>query len=251
MAEFKQFTYTNNGTEIDFMQGLVDLICGLDDSITVEDENGNPTTVEEQYADTTAQSRHFPIFVFKFGGSKMTLRRNRWVGEQQSRFMYYPNYPATSPYVILDLAYNQYAYNAQATRQLFVSYYKSDNVIALWLGSYNVTQISNAGVSATLIKTEDGNYGAVVSGTNPWASSFIGDDVTVTYSPTFAYSAGAGNIDFIEKAVFVSGGAKAFETEEIKSCSTMPQFASIALPDGRNFFTIATNAMVEINTEGN
>ena len=75
MAEFRQFAYTNTGTEIDFMEGLVDLICGLDSSITVVDVNGNPTTVAEQYEERS--STNIPQFIFEFGtGFNLGIKRN-------------------------------------------------------------------------------------------------------------------------------------------------------------------------------
>lgn len=59
MAEFKQFTYTNTGTEIDFFNGFMDTLLGLDSSFTLEDVDGNPTTIDAQYADLSAVPRFF------------------------------------------------------------------------------------------------------------------------------------------------------------------------------------------------
>lgn len=74
MGEFQHITYSNAGTEIDFMDGLVNLICGLGDNITCEDTEGNPTTAALQYADLTSASQ--ATFVFNFGGAaKLTIQR--------------------------------------------------------------------------------------------------------------------------------------------------------------------------------
>lgn len=136
------------------------------------------------------------------------------------------------------------------TRSFFIAYLKSENLAILWLGTYAVTAIPSASMSFLILKTANDRFANTQKNINVLNYALIGSDSSATFSPILNYSAGAGNVDFIEKTLFVSGGAKAFETEDIKSCSTMPRFASIALPDGRNFFTIAANAMVEIDTEG-
>lgn len=237
MAEFKQFTYTNNGTEIDFMQGLVDLICGLDDSITVEDANGNPTTVAEQYADLTSAST--ARFYVNFGNNQRLDMRRNFANSAGCRNFVFNGYNAL-------YSLNNLGVMDRATRSFLVIYLKSENLLVFWIGAYNATSISGAIASALVLKTTNDRFANVQTNVNVLNYNLVGSNSTVTYSPIFAYSAGAGNIDFAEKAIFVSGGVKAIETEDIKSCSTMPQFASIALPDGRNFFTIATNAMVEV-----
>lgn len=134
-----------------------------------------------------------------------------------------------------------------ATRSYFVAYLKSDNLVIFWLGIYNTSSISNAFGFGIMLRNNNNTFTYTTRSLYPLNYTLVGPDSSVTFAPTINYNAGAGNVDFAEKAVFVSGGSKAFETEEIKSCSTMSQFASIALPDGRNLFTIATNAMVEID----
>ena len=85
MAEVRQYMYVNTGTEIDFMEGLVDLICGLDSTITVVDANGNPTTVAEQYVDRTSATT--PEFRFSFGnGIYFAIKRNNTNNKYVKRF---------------------------------------------------------------------------------------------------------------------------------------------------------------------
>lgn len=235
MAEFRQFAYTNTGTEADFIQGLIDLIHSLDEDVTVEDIDGNPTTVEEQLAIGTQAD-----FYFNFGnGQRMCLRRN------------FANRAGCRNYVLngtdILYSYGNLGVADKATRSFFVTYIHSDNILFLWLGAYSVTSIGSSSGSALVIKNEDDRFANAQNNINPLNFNLVGSNATILYSPVFAYFAGAGNIDFAEKAVFTSGGSKALETEEIKSCSTVPQFTSIALPDGRNFFTVAPNAMVEID----
>lgn len=238
MAEFKQFTYTNNGTEIDFMQGFIELLQSLDNNIAIQDKDGNPTTVADQYADLTSASR--AQFLIDFGnGNKLNMTRQ-----------YANNSGAREFTGTAQIRYTNSNYTAmtQGARSFFVAYLKNENILMLWLGWYNVENISGASISVIVLNNNNVRFTALGTSTNPLGYNLVGNNTTITYSPVFAYSAGAGNIDFVEKAVFVSGGSKAFETEEIKSCSTIPQFTSIALPDGRNFFTVATNAMIEIDS---
>lgn len=245
MAVFKQFTYTNNGTEVDFMQGLIDLICGLDESITVEDENGDPTTAAAQYADLTSASK--AAFYLNFGNNRKLSLARAYTNDRVCAQLYINIFGAGDR--IWNYSNQNGAVMAEKNRSVFIAYIKSESLIVLWIGDYNITAITNAGDSIMKVKTGNDSFTAGLYNINIMGAQFVGSNSSATFSPVFQYSAGAGNVDFIEKAVFVSGGAKAFETEDIKSCSNMPQFASIALPDGRNFFTIATNAMVQIDEE--
>ena len=247
MAEFRSFLYTDTGTEITFMQGLIDLICGLDSNITCVDANGNPTTAAAQIDGVYA---HRAMFVFKLGNSAV-MALARWRGNSEATYIYgyQPNYPSDSGEIAVYYASNGLAYNATATRSYFVSYYKNDDVVLLWLGSYNTNNINNALCSAAMLKTSNDCFGVSVTGRNPLGAALLGNDSSAVYSPFFQYSETAGHIDFIEKSVFASGETKVFETQIIKSCSIVPQFSNIALSNNRTFFAIAKNAMVETTPE--
>lgn len=242
MVEFKQFTYTNIGTEIEFMQGLIDLICGLCDGITCEDADGNPTTAADQYADLTSAGQ--AKFVFNFGnGIKLTLMR--WYTNDQNCSLYRI---MDTPHTSNELYYGTSAgVMTEATRQFFIAYIKSDTLGALWLGQNNTTSIGAVRTSILKINTTSDTFVSRVSGASVMSGTFVGSNLSATFSAMPPYAVEAGHIDYINSATFVSTGVKQFDTKEICSCSTVPQFASIALPDGRNFFTIATNAMVEID----
>ena len=247
MAEFRSFLYSNTGTEITFMQGLIDLICGLDSNITCVDANGDPTTAAAQ-VDGDYNKR--ATFIFKFGNSAiMALVRWRRNSEGVCIYGYQPNYPSDSGESALFSASNNVSYDAIITRSYFVSYYKNDDVVLLWLGSYNANNINDSICSAAMFKTSNDCFGVSVTGKNPLGATFLGNDSSAIYSPFFQYSENAGHIDFIEKSVFASGGTKVLETQSIKSCSIVPQFSNIALSNNRTFLAIATNAMVETTPE--
>ena len=245
MAIFRQFTYTNNGTEIEFAQGLIDLICGLDEGITCEDVNGDPTTAAAAYADLTSASK--ATFIFNFGNNvKMKVERN--ATNNNSAALYKIYYTASSSSNV-QWATTGSAVNTVGTRSYFISYLKSENLIALWIGAYSVVNISNANVSAMILKNSTDSFAALINTANIIGQALVGGEMSVTYSPLFHYAAEAGKIDYVDHAAFISGGTKQFDSEEIFSCSTVSQFASISLPNRGNYFAIGTNALVPIDAE--
>ena len=61
------------------------------------------------------------------------------------------------------------------------------------------------------------------------------------------FSAGAGNIAYSSKAPIINSGAIAVYPKNLLSCSTVSRESTIALPNGKNYFTIGTNNMVELD----
>ena len=117
----------------------------------------------------------------------------------------------------------------------------------MWFGNWTITAISNATYSAIILKTSDDMFVTTINSANIINQTLVGTDTSVIYSPLFQYAREAGKIDFVDHAPFVSGGVKLFDTEEILSCSTVSQFASITLPNRGNFYAIGTNALVPID----
>ena len=242
MATFRQFTYTNNGTEIEFLQGFIDLICGLDTDITCEDASGNETTAAEQFANMTSSGR--ADFFFNFGNSlKIEFKRAATNNSNTNGYQILNN---GSSLVTIRQTNQAQSPTTNIARSYFVTYIKTDSILALWIGNYNITVITGAAYSLMRIKTDESYYLSNGANTNPIGNTFTGNNLSVLFSTVLPYSCEAGNIDFIEKSIFVSGGTKVIELYEIKSCSTVTQFSNIALADGRNFYAIGSNAIVEI-----
>ena len=239
MGEFRQFQYSKTSDEIEFMQGLIDIICGLAGDITCEDEAGNPTTAAEQYADLSSEST--AKFYINFGNSN-----NRVLIQRAS------NNSATQKYFSFDGQNIEYSRNYTApsqidTRTVGIFYYKSDNMALFGIASngQQPPQITNRAIM--LIDTEnDERFFVHFAGNNFLAQSLNSGTMTISFYTILPYSAGAGNIDYIEKSVFISGGVRALFIPDIFSCSTIAQWSTIALPDGRNFIALGTNAMIEI-----
>ena len=243
MGVYNKFTYTNTGSEIDFMQGLIDIIVGL--GATCEDTEGNPTTAALQYADLTSESQ--ATFVFNFGGNaKLTIQR-RGTNNNSVNFLRV----STPQYSTDDLAFAfapQYA-TEQTNRTLNLAYYKSNDFIAIWFIWYNRTAITQATCNFACLEANNDVFYSSAGGYNAITGSFLGTTISGTLFASLKYSAGAGNIDYIENTLFISSGVKQFGTSAIVSCSTVPQFSSIALPNGKNYFTLTTNLMVEVDLE--
>lgn len=242
MAEFRQFTYSNTGTESDFLQGLIDFICSIDDSITCVDSDGNPTTAAEQFTDLTSAS--IAKVLFKFGNGVTGFRLERGQTNNKNTNYYYVN----------DYNFALYFYNraieaqTAATRSCTIIYYKSEMIKFLGLGNYNATGMSEIGRFFTLLFNNNDKYVGFTDASNRslLGTNFVGESMTLTAPTVLNYSAGAGNIDLFEGYPFISGGARQFFANGIFACSTVTLFSTIALPNGKNYLAIHTNAMVDI-----
>lgn len=245
MAEFRQFVYTNTGTEIDFMEGLVDLICGLDSSITVVDVNGNPTTVAEQYEERS--STNIPQFIFEFGtGFNLGIKRNNTTDNPVDKIQVGVGSGTNISYKGSFWGGN-FAIDTDASRGQYIAYLKSDTMIGIWIGAYTGSFTSSVSASILKLITPTANYVGGVISNAVMTSNFISNNSTSTLYTLLSYNAGAGNIDYINHSMFMSGGAKSFAFPDIYSCSTVSIGTSIALPNGKNYFAIGTNSMVEVD----
>ena len=243
MAEVKQFSYSSNGTEIEFMQGFINLICGLDTDITCEDASGNATTAAAQFADLTSASK--ASFFFNFGNTlRIEFRRGATNNANSSSYTIYNN---TTNIKTMNFTSNANIPTASATRTFFVGYTKSGNVICLWLGQHNVSALANATYSLIRVKTSNDNYLGNIGSSSVMTSTLYNANSSATFVSALPYYCQSGYIDYIGSAKFVSGGTKQFETSEIYSCSTISSFSSIALPNGKNYFAIGTNSIVEVD----
>lgn len=243
MAEVRQFSYSSNETEIEFMQGLIDLICGLDTDITCEDANGNETTAAAQFADLTSASK--ASFFFNFGNAlRIEFRRGAANNANSSSYIIYNN---TTNVKTLNFSSSSNLPTTSATRTFFVGYTKSSNVICFWLGQHNVSAFANTTYSFIRVKTSNDNYLGNIGSSGVMTSTLYNANSSATFVSALPYSCQSGYIDYIDSAKFISGGTKQFETSEIYSCSTISIFSSIALPNGKNYFAVGANALIEVD----
>lgn len=237
MGEFRQMSYANQGTEIEFMQGFVDFICGLWEGTTCEDAEGNEVTMAELYADTTAT----PQFYLNFGGG-IRLEVHRYAAVST----------ATNIWVV-NARYVQFmsqstGYNIQATRAFNLIYIVSSDFLWCILGGFNSSGFNT--YSCTLINFQRNNviYNSVISGSSPSNAQFYGNDNSSVYlQQIFNFTSGAGQIDYSLKTPMCVSGVKVFDIEYICSCSNVTAGTSFALPNGKNYYAIGTNWMVEVD----
>ena len=245
MAAFRQFLYTKNGNEIEFMQGFVNLILDLGVDIKVEDASGNEITVADAYSDLTSATT--ATFYLNFGaGTRIKFMRGNHNAAAIDHF--WVSDPTESIRMRLYFGGDMFI-GTTAARSFYVTYIKSENVFAFWLGDYNISSVSSSKANFSRVINAGEKYFEFASGINPFSNPFYGNNMSGYFLTLLNYAAPAGYINYIESASFVSGGTKQFETNEIKPCSTIPQFSSIALPIGKNYFAVSTNLMIEIDSE--
>lgn len=251
MAIIKEPAAITGNNELQFWTNFISYITSLDSRITCN------TTAAEQ---CDIRVVYTPEFTFDFDGKfQIKFKRNgQWNQWAQ-------NYIVT--YIINGVSYtpannnNQYLLfcdpndgtyrpDSAVFMRYSVAAIISDESIFIWFGNYgqstNVSTYQNAGAFI-------GDYAGYSTGYNILSGAFydVVNAGVVAYSiaPILQYSAGAGNIDYIEKAVFISNGARGFEIAGLCSCSTVTFWTTISLPNGKNYLAIHTNAMIEIDPE--
>lgn len=249
MAIFKQFSYSETGTEITFMQGLIDLICDVMDA-TCEDAEGNPiTAVEELIIDASKQS----AFYFNLGnGTKFKLQRERTNNQGTKGYSasFSSDSYGASTLFDYDMTTWRCGIDQVCERKMFIAYLKSDNLKMIWFGGKGGSAIANSQcVFSKIIGDENTYTSGLINSVSPLAGTFYGNNMSLTYSPIFAYSAGASKVDYADHVAFVSGGVKQFDCEEMLSCSTVSQWSTILLGNGKTCLAIAANALVPLDPE--
>lgn len=239
MAIFRQFKYTTNTTEIEFMQGLIDLICGLGPNITCEDTEGNPTTAALQFADLTSAST--ATFVFNFGtDNKLTVVRGANNSEGTKYYsingsqLQFGWATSTPTQVTSDRAYS-------------LAYIQGTDICGIWFGNYNAYGMGSMFRSYARLIVNSVNYTGTTNSHNILNAAFTGANSSVNYVGSLSYSPGAGQIDYFDHVVFLSNGIKAFDFYGLYSCSTVIQYSNISLPNGKNFIALATNALLPVD----
>ena len=249
MAEVKQYTLSVTGTEIEFIQAFIDMFCSLGSNITCEDTNGDPTTAALQYADLTSAST--ATFIFNMGNNiKLRFWRNADNSQTVARYRFSINGSSDSFYI--DSMYSAQAILTVTTRAFFITTVKSDNFFAIWVAGYSQTSIPSNIPCIMRILNNNENYVMInpKTGNTALRNTFTSNNsVSVNYKQLFRYTTSAGNIDYLDHTVFASGSTKVFDFPEIYSCSNLTFGTSISLPNGRNFWAIDTNAMVEVDEE--
>lgn len=250
MAEYKQYTFSDSGTEITFMENFINTLLSLDDSFSLENEAGDTITVASEFEDRTS-AKTATFFINLGNGTRFKLQRN---GSNNQRGKFYTasfsggGYSTTAR---LDFDTTSWGLDidTQYVRPLFIAYLKSDTMLILWLGGCGIQSLSASPMVLSKICDGSNYYTGWTNSANMMSSTFINGNVSCTYVNMLPYAQQAGHIDYTESTSFVSGGAKQFICTDILSCSTIPQWSNISLPNGKNYMAVAANAMVEVDPE--
>lgn len=242
MGIFRQFVYSKQGTELEFWQGLLDIITGLDENIRIQDHTGELTTVAAQFADRTSSSR--AEFYCNFGnGIIFRMERAYSNNMRNDQVFYYDNTGSR-----VGAWWNgNFNVDTVATRSVFVAYIKSENFVWFGLAAYN-SNLSGVYRAASRL-TVDGNvYAKSIQSNNPMSGTFVGENSSAEFMPFFTYAEPSGTISYINKAIFVNGGVRQFETSNIMTCTNVSTFSTLSF-NGRNYLAIGTNALLELTDE--
>lgn len=247
MAEFRQFTFSDNGTEITFMENFIATILSLDDSFSLENESGESITVASEFEDRTS-SKIATFYINLGNGTRLRFLRDKSNNASGKAYLasFSGNSYSLSAQVIFDTTSWGLGIDTVITRPVFIGYLKSDTMLILWLGGYGVQTISSSTCVSSKITDGSNIYTGFINSANPMSANFIYNNTSFTYASSLPYAQSPGNIDFINSTSFVSGGVKQFSCTDILSCSTVPQWSSIALPNGKNYLAIGTHALVEV-----
>jgi hypothetical protein len=243
MTKFAQFVYSKVSNELDWWQGLLDIVTGLDSGIQVKGPDRQPTTVAEQFADRTSAGR--AQFYLDFGNNVVYRMERCYNNNQRSdQVLMFDNSGSRS-----NAWWNgSFDVDQIATRQVFVAYIKSENFVWFGITAWN-GNLSGINRAASRLTVGDNVYAKSVSNNNPISGDFIGSNSTAARFLTFfTYAETAGTLSYINKAIFISGGVKQFETEDILTCTTIPLFSTLSF-NGRNYLAIGTNALLELKPE--
>lgn len=247
MGEFKQYMYSNSGTEIDFLQGLIDLICSLDDGITCVDSDGNETSAADQFADLTSDSKAKVLFNFGNGVTAFHLERSA-TNNAACNYYYVSNYGHAVTY----MASGSSTVETKTTREVQVAYYKSESFV--WFAI--VARANSSGLAGFthwfgLIKHGTDRFVGFYDNNNYGINSttYTGNDMSCSLTNVLNYSAGTGKIDYFEHTPVFSSNVKQFDFDGICSCTTVPLWSSIALSNGKRYLALGTNLLVELDKE--
>lgn len=232
--------------ELEFWTNFISYMTSLDSRITCN------TTAAEQ---CDIKKIYTPVYIFDFDGKfqikfTRTDQWNNWTQNYAVNFIINGTSYAGNWMLFCNLNAGTYRPDSNVFMQYSVASIISDTSMFIWLGSYgtssDVSAFSNSGAFLGDYAGYKNNYNIMAGNFYDVANAGV---VASSIVPALAYSAGPGNIDYIEKVVFVSNGTRTFEDTNLFACSTVAFWTTISLPNGKNYLAIHTNAMVEVDPE--
>lgn len=236
-------------TEIQWLQRIIDTICGIDSRVTCN------TTAAEQYADLTSESR--ATFDIDINGKyKLRLKRSATNNTQTSQYIF--SIIVNETEYIVSSNIRMWTTNTAGTGTVSNGYFKvsalvTDNDIIMWFGaSYNTeiaaifpTNYASGYISGA--SNEAYCFGVYNSNDIMPQSLYKTDGSTgFSFVKPLNFTEAAGNIAIINNCFnpIASSGAFADFTKDLISCSTLALGSSVII-DGKTYLAIATNLLIE------
>lgn len=243
-----QIHASDTETQEQYMQRVVDTICGIDSRITCN------TTASAQYADSTAHAS----FDFNINNKYVLrlYRRNVNSSNDSSFFI---------SVIINGIEYERSSnirmfYTAGTATTLVlngylkVSAFLTDEDVFLWIGAHHDQPIQDllpSSYSTCLVCDKNNNFYAkgLPANINPLSYALYKcDDGTANYSVVkcLTYSEAPGLISYIREAPISGNGQLFANAKNLITCTTVPIGSTLAFPTGVNYFAVDPNVIIDI-----
>lgn len=235
-------------TQEQYMQRVIDTICGIDSRITCN------TTASAQYADSSAHATFdFNIddeYVLRF------YRRNVNSSNDASFFI-----STIINGVEYDRSSNVRMFYTAGTAQtqvvngyLKVSAFLTDEDIFLWIGAHHDQPIQDllpSSYATCMVCDKNDNYYAkgIPANNSPLSYSLYKcDDGTANYNivKCLNYAEAPGIISYIREAPISGNGQLFANAKNLITCTTVPIGSTLAFPSGTNYFAVEANVIIDI-----
>lgn len=236
-------------TEIEWVQRIIDTICGIDSRVTCN------TTAAAQYADLTSAAR--ATFDIDINGKyKLRLKRSATNNTQTSQYIF--SIIVNESEYSISSAIRMWTTNTAGTGTVSNGYFKvsalvTDNDIIMWFGAAYGSEISDIFpknyASGYISGASDAAYCFGVYNSNDIiAQALYKTDGLTGFSlvKPLNFTEAAGNIAIINNCFnpIASSGAFADFTKDLISCSTLTIGSSVII-DGEAYLAIGTNLLIK------
>lgn len=253
MGSSYDYIFSVNGTEKQFISGLIDYLTGLSNKITCS------SNVETEFSESDLT--HVPEFNFLIDGSlAFSLRRGSTSGDAPLSSST-SKYKATCGTTTVDLDFHIGSGQERSTvtqRYYFISSIIGPNFVYI---SINTTQTGgdnqplNSNLSIAYCADSTKHY-ALDTNINRRAKTDMFNMSTRTFREVsgnaygtflsrFSYACPPGQIDYIKSSIYQYNNNKSFESTSIYDCTTVTLGDTVSLKDGA-YLAVGTHQLVKV-----
>ena len=253
MASSYDYNFSVNGTEKQFISGLIDYLTGLSPKITCS------SNVDTEFPDSDLT--HVPEFNFSIDNSlTFSLRRGSTSGDAPLSTNT-SKYKATCGTTSIDIDFcgnSSQSYTATVPRFYLISNIVGPNFVYI---SINTTQRGgdnqplNNNLSIAYCSDSTKHYALNIDiNRRTKTTMFDMSDRTFkevsgsaygTFLSRFSYACPPGYIDYIKSSIYQYSNTKSFESTSIYDCSTVAIGDTVSLKDGP-YLAVGTNQLVKV-----